>query len=53
MMSQPLFRDGAWRFYSTHKRCNHLYMLIHNVLPSLNDRFRWVALLPSPTLQNQ
>ncbi|AEI89230.1 hypothetical protein midi_00949 [Candidatus Midichloria mitochondrii IricVA] len=27
MMSQPLFRDGAWRFYSIHKRCDHLYML--------------------------
>ncbi|MDJ1256376.1 MAG: hypothetical protein MRQ08_02190, partial [Candidatus Midichloria mitochondrii] len=27
MRSQPLFCDGAWRFYSIHKRCNHLYML--------------------------
>ncbi|AEI89415.1 hypothetical protein midi_01138 [Candidatus Midichloria mitochondrii IricVA] len=49
MMSQPLFRDGAWRFYSIRKRCNHLYMLIYNVPQSLNARFRWVALLPSPT----
>ncbi|AEI88731.1 hypothetical protein midi_00424 [Candidatus Midichloria mitochondrii IricVA] len=40
-------------FYSIRKRCNHLYMLIYNVPQSLNDRFRWVALLPSPTLQNQ
>ncbi|AEI88492.1 hypothetical protein midi_00172 [Candidatus Midichloria mitochondrii IricVA] len=49
MGSQPLFCDGAWRFYSIRKRCNHLYMLIYNVPQSLNDRFRWVALLPSPT----
>ncbi|AEI89111.1 hypothetical protein [Candidatus Midichloria mitochondrii] len=27
MMSQPLFCDGAWRFHSIRKRCNHLYML--------------------------
>ncbi|AEI88709.1 hypothetical protein midi_00399 [Candidatus Midichloria mitochondrii IricVA] len=53
MMSQPLFCDGARRFCSIHKRCNHLYMLIYNVPQSLNDRFRWVALLPSPTFQNQ
>ncbi|AEI89327.1 hypothetical protein midi_01050 [Candidatus Midichloria mitochondrii IricVA] len=26
-------------------------MLIYNVPQSLNDRFRWVALLPSPTFK--
>ncbi|CAK6537744.1 MAG: hypothetical protein IRD7MM_04465 [Candidatus Midichloria mitochondrii] len=27
MRSQPLFCDGTWRFYSVHKRCNHLYTI--------------------------